>query len=424
VFAGRGAVLTRSSDTTPGELSEHLNGHVPLAVRVIDVEQREGHLSLLPSESGEPYRTLLALLRRNGDPIGWITLPVSADGRVALDAVPGYGAPASRADGRGDRNGHQGPQPLLSVVVTTCADVQRVLGCVERLRSSAVGPFELIVVENRPQRSTVAVELRRRFHGDERISYVEEHQRGLSRARNAGLHAARGELVAFVDDDILVDEAWMGAVRSGFDDVGADCVTGLILPVELETRAQVLVERFSSFGKGFLRRTYSAEEPPEDQPLFPYTAGYFGSGANMAFRTDVARRLGGFDPARGAGTLARAGEDLDMCIRLLQAGGRLAYEPRAIVWHRHPATHSRLRAQVFGYGVGLGAMLTKQLARGPRRLALIRRFPSALGYLLDPASRKNAGKGGGFPARLDALELLGLLFGPLAYISSARQVNR
>jgi hypothetical protein len=265
--------------------------------------------------------------------------------------------------------------------------------------------------------------LDKRFHRDERIRHVEERQRGLSRARNTGLSLARGELVAFIDDDILVDEAWMAAVRDGFA-AGADCVTGLILPLELETQAQVLVERFSSFGKGFLRRTYSAELPPEDQPLFPYTAGYFGSGANMAFRTDVARRLGGFDPALGAGTAARAGEDLDMCIRLLQAGGRLAYEPRAIVWHRHPDTHNRLRAQVFSYGVGLGAMLTKQLARGPQRLGLIRHFPSAVRYLLDPASRKNAGKGGGFPGRLDALELLGLLLGPLAYMSSARQVNR
>jgi O-antigen biosynthesis protein len=416
--------LTRSPDSTPGALSEHLNGYVPLAVRVIDVEHRVDHLNLLPSHSGKPYRTLVALLRRNGDPIGWTALPVSPDGRVSLDALPGRGGPVTRADDPSDRTRRKNSQPLLSVVVTTCANVECVLRCVERLRSSAAGPFELLVVENRPEHSTVGVELGRQFRGDERIRYVEERQRGLSRARNAGLRAARGELVAFIDDDILVDEAWMGALRSGFDEAEADCVTGLILPLELETRAQVLVERFSSFGKGFLRRTYSADLPPEDQPLFPYTAGYFGSGANMAFRTDVARSLGGFDPALGAGTAARAGEDLDMCIRLLQAGGRLVYEPRAIVWHRHQDTHSRLRAQVFSYGVGLGAMLTKQLARGPQRLALIRYFPSALKYLLDPGSRKNAGKGNDFPGKLEALELLGLLLGPLAYVSSRRQVNR
>jgi GT2 family glycosyltransferase len=417
-------VLTRSLFATPGELAEHLYGYAPVAVRVIDVERPLDQLRLLPSHSGDPYRTLVALLRRHGDPIGWIALPVSVDGQVSFPPLADLAVFARTAGEPIERRLNGSAESLLSVVVTTCANFECVLRCVEGLLSSAVGPFEVVVVENRPEHSTVGAQLARRFPGDARIRFIEERGRGLSRARNAGLRAARGELVAFTDDDIVVDEAWMGAVRAGFATPGIDCVTGLILPAELETPAQILVERFSSFGKGFIRRTYSADFPPEDQPLFPYTAGYFGSGANMAFRRDVARRLGGFDPALGAGTPARAGEDLDICIRLLHAGGRLVYEPGAIVWHRHPDTHSRLRAQVFSYGVGLGAMLSKQVARGPGRLGLIRRFPSALRYLLNPASRKNAGKGGDFPRRLDALERLGLLVGPLAYVSSRRRVDR
>jgi O-antigen biosynthesis protein len=231
--------------------------------------------------------------------------------------------------------------------------------------------------------------------------------------------------VAFIDDDVIVDEAWVRVVRAAFArSPSVDCVTGLILPCELETPTQVLVERFASFGKGFTQRTYSLEDPPLDQPLFPYTVGYLGSGANMAFRTGVMRGLGGFDPALGASTRACGGEDLDIYIRLLRAGGRLAYEPGAIVWHRHPDTAARLRQQVFGYGVGLGAMLTKQIVVGPDRWSIVSRTPQGIRYFTHPGSRKNAARGPMFPRNLSRLERVGMAYGPLAYLASCLERNR
>jgi hypothetical protein len=231
--------------------------------------------------------------------------------------------------------------------------------------------------------------------------------------------------VAFTDDDVVVDAGWVPAIRASFAaDPDVSCLTGLILPLELETPAQVLVERFATFGKGFCPRVFALESPPPEQPLFPYTAGYFGSGANMAFRTDVLRDLGGFDPVLGTGTQARGGEDLDVCIRLLHRGGRLAYEPGAIVWHRHPDTQARLRRLVFDYGAGLGAMLSKQLLTGPNRWTIVSRAPRGLRYFIDPASRKNASRGPVFPAGLSRLEQAGLLYGPVAYLSSRLRRGR
>jgi GT2 family glycosyltransferase len=257
------------------------------------------------------------------------------------------------------------------------------------------------------------------FPGERRVRYVEEPRPGLSAARNRGLAEACGALIAFTDDDVIVDGEWIPAIRAAFASMpGLGCVTGLILPYELETPAQLLVERFASFGKGFRPRLYSIAEPPCDQPLFPYSAGYFASGANMAFRTSVLREIGGFDAVLGTGTHARGGEDLDVCIRLLQAGRALAYEPRAIVWHRHPDSEPRLRRQVFDYGTSLGAMLTKQLVTGPDRLRMISRAPRALRYFIHPDSRKNAGRGASFPRTLSLLERLGLCYGPVAYAIS------
>ena len=186
----------------------------------------------------------------------------------------------------------------------------------------------------------------------------------------------------------------------------------------------MLVERFAGYAKGFLPRIYALEQPPPDQPLFPYTAGYFGSGANMAFRTAALRRLGGFDPVLGTGTRARGCEDLDICIRVLNAGSRLAYEPRAVVWHRHPDTHAHLRRRAFDYGTALGAMLTKHLLIGPNRWGMISRVPQAARYYTAPESRKNATRGDAFPASLTRLERTGLLYGPLAYLASRLEALR
>jgi GT2 family glycosyltransferase len=383
------------------------------------------------SRSGVPYRRVLVFLRQEGYPLGWIALPVSPDGEVSLEVLDeAFGLPAEAPLGTTDSpedNSTATPamESLLSVVVATCANVKSVVRCVEAIQAGVTGPFEIVVVENRPAHSTVEHALAERFPDDERIRYVEEHRPGLSWARNAGLSAARGELVAFTDDDVVVDPAWVPAIRAAFaatPEVG--CVTGLILPLELETPAQLLVERFASFGKGFAPRIYSLDTPPPDQPLFPYTAGYFGSGANMAFRTNVLRDLGGFDPVLGTGTRARGGEDLDICIRLLQAGSRLAYEPRSIVWHRHPETQARLRRQVFDYGAGLGAMLSKHVLTGPNRWTILSRAPQGLRYYTNPKSRKNAMRDFTFPRSLNRRERTGLLYGPAAYLASRLNTPR
>lgn len=317
------------------------------------------------------------------------------------------------------------PAPLASVVVPTCANDAAAVRCVTAIRDRARGPLEVIVVENRPARSNVSDALTRTFGPGAEVSYVEEARPGLARARNAGLAAARAGIVAFVDDDVVVGEDWFDALRKAFAaHPGAACVTGRIDAVELETRAQSLLEQFATYGKGLQPRVYSIKAPPADVPLFPYTAGHFGSGANMAFSREALVALGGFDPFLGTGTSSRGGEDLDICIRLLLAGHTLVYEPRAVVFHQHPDTMRMLDRQVFNYGWGLGALIAKHLITGSDRSALVRQIPDAVRYLLDRESRKNAGKGSDFPARLDALELLGLLAGPIGYLCSRSQAYR
>ncbi len=408
-------------------LSECLEGEAPFAVRVVDLEKGVDPLHLGASGSGEPYRQMLALVRRDGNPLGWISMPVDADGAVSLNAllVLAEVKPRLVVSDPSDDGTDEAMGPLLTVVVATCASVESTIRCVEAIRAGDEGPLEIIVVENRPRGSTVQFALEEHFRDGAPVRYVEETRRGLASARNAALRDARGDLIAFTDDDVIVDAAWAPAIRRAFEAMpDVSCVTGLIAPLELETAEQVRLERFANYGKGFEARLYALDRPPQDQPLFPYTAGHLGSGANMAFRTANLRALGGFDPALGTGTPARGCEDLDICIRLLHAGGELAYEPRAIVWHRHPDTEKGLRQRAFDYGVALGALVSKHVAMESHRWRVIALVPKGFRYLTNPQSLKNVSRDATFPRRLVWLERLGLLYGPIAYLTSRLRTSR
>jgi GT2 family glycosyltransferase len=359
-----------------------------------------------------------------GAPVGTITVPVPSNQTVSAEDLESAVRAQLAPDLERLRKSRQGtsmafkrdPSRGISVVVPTCGDDRSIVACVRSLFASVSKPDQVVVVENRPEQSGVADALNAAFFGDSRLCYIEEPHPGLSRARNAGLSAATQPLVAFVDDDVLVDPDWLGHLRSAFAEAPeVTCVTGLILPRELETQDQLTFEQFARFGNRFARRTYRLAKPPPGDPLFPYTPGSFGSGGNMAFRTKALLRSGAYDTALGTGTPARGGEELDVFLRLLWGGQALVHEPAAIVWHRHPEGDDQLRRKAFGYGVGLGATLTKTMVNGPQRMAFLRRIPRGLRYLLDPRSDKNRHKGPDFPRSLAWRERLGMLVSPAAY---------
>ena len=395
----------------------------PVAIRDVDISAPVDDVLVGTAVSGRPYHSVAVLVRSGGRPLGWVAVPDAPEvmpgeelsRRIAAtldsDAPIEVATPGPAI----------GDALLISVVITTCAEPDAVVECVRTIAATADGPHEVIVVENRPQHSPVRAAVEAELSDLPNVSVIEESIRGLSSARNAGLLAARGAVVAFIDDDIAVDRGWMASVRATFDaHPEAACVTGLILPRELETESQLQLERFAGFGKGFVPCAFSLAQPPPDSPLFPFTAGHFGSGANSAFRRSALLALGGFDVALGTGTPARGAEDLDVYIRVIQAGHAIVYEPRAITWHRHPDSPGELEQRAFSYGFGLGALIAK-LVFGPSRGPILRRAPAAIAYLFNPRSRKNAGRGPEFPPRLKRLELLGLLNGPLGYYRSRRQ---
>ena len=154
--------------------------------------------------------------------------------------------------------------------------------------------------------------------------------------------------------------------------------------------------------------------------MYPWAAGVFGGGgANMAFDTEMLRQAGGFDPALGAGTTARGGEDLAIFVELVIRGFQLVYEPGAIIYHTNKSDYPSLRQELYSYGVGLTAYLTKCILDRPGRLVdILLKLPYALVYVFSARSGKNKRKDAVYPADLSRAELHGMVYGPLAYVRS------
>ena len=318
------------------------------------------------------------------------------------------------------------PLADATVVIATRERPDRLAQCLNSVLAGSILPRRVVVVDNAPTTDRTAVLVRQWAAREPRLRYVREDRPGLARAHNAGLPHVRTPLVAFTDDDVLVDTGWLEGLVRGFDgDDRVACVTGMIKARELDTLPQRWVEGHGGYGKGTLRRVFDADANRPDDPLFPLAAGRLGSGANMAFRTDYLRHRGGFDVALGTGTLAMGGDDLAAFYDVITSGHRLVYEPGALVLHQHHREYSALRRQTYGYGVGLGAHLTRSVLDDPRVVLRLVRNVGRAGRRAKGIVRPDAVPGlPPYPRDLSGQQLRGVVAGPWRYLRSRRRTRR
>jgi GT2 family glycosyltransferase len=315
---------------------------------------------------------------------------------------------------------------LPSTVVVATRDRPAALReCLQSILAGTMTPERLIVVDNAPSSQETAELVAGLARADPRLIYLREDRPGLARAHNAALPLVHTPVVAFTDDDVVVDRRWLEQLVSAIgDDDAVGCVTGLIAARELETLPQQWVEGNATFNKGLQRRVFDNRELRPPDPLFPYAAGMFGSGANMAFRSACLRELGGFDDALGAGTPAMGGDDLAAFFDVITSGRRLVYEPAAMVFHRHHRHYAGLRRQTHGYGAGLGAYLTRCFLREPSMALVFLRHAPALGRRATRVLQPRPSGLPRYPTDLTVQQGLGLLSGPWRYAVSRRRTQR
>ncbi len=401
----------------------------------IEVTQPLTDLPLGPADSGAAIT-----LRRKGVPIAFWMHERTGSGVVKAGEVAerAAGDSASRILREAlleELRGVRAKTAVPSLTIAICTrnrpeGVQRLLASLSRLTvpSDACAdrsPMEILVVDNAPSDDRT----RDLVSQCPEVSYVREPQPGLNFARNRALREARGELLAFLDDDVVVDRGWLEGLCDAWNtNRDGAAFTGQVLPMELETDAQVVFEKRGGFRRGFERVRYGPVSPGD--PLYPGGAGNFGAGANMAFSPAILRALGGFDEALDTGADVPGGGDLDVFYRTIRAGRALVYEPRCLVLHQHRRDMAALRRQYErSWGLGFMCYLTKCLKTDPeRRINLVRltlwwfsnHVAGLLGHLAKRAQRREH-----VPPSLLAGELWGGVVGLLGgYGRSRRRVDR
>jgi glycosyltransferase involved in cell wall biosynthesis len=219
--------------------------------------------------------------------------------------------------------------------------------------------WEVVVVDNNSTDQTREVAGGYCLKYPDRFRYVFEPQQGLSRARNAGICAARGEIVAFIDDDVIAEPTWLMNLTASLQDRKWAGAGGRIVPPQDFTPPAWLTVGGETDLVGALLPLFDLGDQAREMKRPPY-------GTNMAFRKEMFDKHGIFRTDLGrCGSSLLMGEDTEFGNRLMSAGECLRYEPLAVV--EHPVPQERLskkwfRAWWFGFG---RTRILERTARSP-----------------------------------------------------------
>ena len=220
---------------------------------------------------------------------------------------------------------HLGQLPRVSVVVCAYNAERTMEACLASLEHLNYGDYEVIVVNDGSTDRTLEIAQRFSF-----VSIISQTNLGLSAARNIGAEAATGEIVAYTDSDCVADPDWLAYLVGAMQRLGTVACGGpnYAPPEERLVPSAVAV----------------SPGGPTHVLLTDETAEHI-AGCNMAFRRDILLAAGGFDPLFRA-----AGDDVDMCWRLMDRGYTIGFSPAAMVWHFRRNTVRAYFGQQRGYG--------------------------------------------------------------------------
>lgn len=214
--------------------------------------------------------------------------------------------------------------PRVSVIVCSCNGARTIRHCFEGLMGLEYPDFEVIIVDDGSKDATASIA---REYGYRVISTM---NKGLSRARNTGLKAATGEIVAYLDDDAYPDQHWLKYLVATFMST---------------THAGVGGPNIAPPGGGPVADCVANAPGGPCHVLLSDSEAEHIPGCNMAFRKTHLQAIGGFDPQ-----FRTAGDDVDVCWRLQRRGWTLGFSPAAMVWHHRRSTVRGYWKQQKGYG--------------------------------------------------------------------------
>ena len=229
--------------------------------------------------------------------------------------------------------------PKISVIVCTYKGSATLVECLDSLCALDYPDYEILLVNDGKDERVHEVAL-----AYEKVKRMPIEHGGLSVARNFGVDGARGEIIVYTDDDCIVEPDWLQWIALGFrNNPRAGCVGGPNIPPEPETTREAVIAAAPGSACHVLLTDTQAEHLP---------------GCNLAVRKSVFEEVGGFDPI-----FRTAGDDVDFCWRVIDAGYELGFHPASFVWHYRRATVSAYLKQQLGYGKAEAQLMVKQRDR-------------------------------------------------------------
>ena len=218
----------------------------------------------------------------------------------------------------------------MSVVVCTydrCKSLKRTLKSFNEVVFPEGYSWELVLVDNNSKDETKIIAEEFKEESGLNVKYIFEEKPGLSHARNQGIKQAKGEIIAFTDDDVIVDRYWLSNIERAFEEHDVSCVGGKILPIWEIPKPEWLMPQLH-YILALLDRG--------DKPFYLESPIIWG--ANFSVKADIFGKYGGFDTNLGRipGRLF-AGEETEFARRILNEGEKILYDPNAVVYHYIPS---------------------------------------------------------------------------------------
>lgn len=218
---------------------------------------------------------------------------------------------------------------MISVVIPTYNRSSMLKDCLFSLRDQSIDDYEVIVVDDGCNDDTKNV-----FESIKRkdFKYFRQENKGPAAARNLGIRNSKGKIIAFTDDDCVVDKDWLKAIKETLKN-DIKCVKGQTNVLNTEYEFSIDLKKYI-----YISKKQSATN-------------------NIAYSRDVLDKIGWFDEKFPFA----AGEDTDLICRFRLGGYKKLYNPKMVVWHRYEKDLDEFKRVSYRYGVGLRYFFIKYL---------------------------------------------------------------